>query len=55
MKLKIPIWTNDKEIIKYGLKTGKYLALDTEALEWLLKEKSMELVKDNLRKKYIEV
>ena len=33
LKLNIPIWTNDKKIIKCGLKTGKYLALDLEALE----------------------
>lgn len=55
LKLDVAIWTNDREIIKYGLKTGKYLALDTEALEALLKEKGMEKVKDDLRKKYAEV
>jgi predicted nucleic acid-binding protein len=55
LKLDVPIWTNDKEIIKYGLKTGKYLALDTEALENLLREKSIELIKDDLEKKYAGV
>jgi hypothetical protein len=37
------------------LKTGKYLTLDTEALENLLREKSIELVKDDLKKKYTGV
>jgi len=55
LKLGIPVWTNDKEIIKHGLKTGKYLALDTEALEDLLREKSIDLVKDDLKKKYTGV
>ena len=35
------IWTNDRELIKYGLITGKYLALDTQALEGILKGKDI--------------
>ena len=35
LKLDVPIWTNDKRMIIYGLKTGKYLALDTQAVEKL--------------------
>ncbi len=33
LKLNVPIWTNDKAMINYGLKSGKYLALDTQAVE----------------------
>ena len=51
LKLNIPIWTNDKKIIEYGLKTGKYLALDTESLEDLLKGTSIDEIKQKLEKK----
>jgi len=32
LKLRIPIWTNDKALIQHGLKSSKYLAIDTVAL-----------------------
>jgi len=51
LKLNIPIWTNDRKIIEYGLKTGKYLALDTESLEDLLKGTSIDEIKQKLEKK----
>jgi len=53
LNLNIPIWTNDKGMIKYGLISEKYLALDTEALENLLKGKSLEEIKEDLRKKFL--
>jgi hypothetical protein len=40
-------------MIKYGLISEKYLALDTEALENLLKGKSLEEIKEDLRKKFL--
>ncbi len=52
LKLNIPIWTNDKEMIKFGLKTEKYYVLDTEALEDLIKGKNLEEIKEYLKKKY---
>ncbi len=53
MKLNIPIWTSDKDIIKFGLTSEKYLALDTQALEMLLQGKSLEEIKEKLREKYL--
>ena len=38
LKLNIPVWTNDSKMIEFGLKTGKYLALDTEAVEELVEK-----------------
>ena len=52
LKLNIPIWTNDKDFIIYGLKSGKFLAMDTEAVEELLKGKSLDEIKKDLRKRY---
>ncbi len=52
LKLNIPVWTNDKDFIIYGLRSGKFLALDTDAVEELLKSKSLDEVKENLRKRY---
>jgi len=52
LKLNVPIWTNDKQIIIYGLKSGKYLALDTQAIEDLIKGKSLEDVKEELKRRY---
>lgn len=48
LKLNIPIWTNDKKMIEYGLKTGRYLALDSESLEDLLKGASINEIKQKL-------
>ena len=52
LKLNIPIWTNDRKIIEYGLKSGKYLVLDTESIEDLLKGTSINEIKQKLEKKY---
>jgi len=52
LKLDAPIWTNDKEIIKHGLKTGKYLALDTQEVEELLRGKNLDEIKDDLKRRF---
>ena len=54
LKLNIPIWTNDKKMIEYGLKSGEYLALDTQAVEELLQGKSLEEIKDSLKSRYLK-
>lgn len=40
LKLKTPIWTNDKSMIEHGIKSQAYLAVDTEALIKVLKKSS---------------
>jgi len=52
LKLNIPIWTNDRDLIVYGLKTNEYLALDTQAVEDLIKGKNLEEVKEGLKGRY---
>ena len=42
LKLGLPIWTEDKDILKYSFLTRKYIALDTKAIEELLEGKSLE-------------
>jgi len=53
LKFETPIWTNDKDMIGYSLKSGEFVAIDTEALERLIKGESMNKIKENLRNKYI--
>ena len=53
MKLGIPLWTGDKKMIIYGLKSGKYLTLDTKAVEELIKGKQLEEALENLKKMYL--
>ena len=52
-KLGIPLWTGDKKMIIYGLKSGKYLTLDTKAVEELIKGKQLEEALENLKKMYL--
>ena len=56
LKLKLPIWTNDKDIIKYCIKSCKYLAIDTEILLKALRKEidlnNWKTVKEELKKKY---
>jgi len=40
-------------MIIYGLKTGKYLALDTQAVEKLLKGESSNDIKEELKRRYL--
>ncbi len=53
LKLNTPIWTNDKDMIVYGLKFGKYLALDTKSVEDLLKGRSLNDVREDLKRRYL--
>ena len=39
-------------MIRYGLKSGKFLALDTQAVEELAKGKKLEQVLKDLKKRY---
>ena len=55
LKLGIPIWTNDRKMIEFGLRTGKYSALDTQAVEELLQGKSLEEIKNNLKSRYLKI
>ena len=41
-----------KDFIIYGLKSGKFLAMDTKAVEELLKGRSLDEIKKELRKRY---
>jgi len=54
LKFNAPIWTNDKKLIEYGLKTKKYLPLDTRALENLLRGKSLNEIIKYLKEKYLK-
>jgi len=53
LKLNIPIWTNDKAMIIHGLKTGKYLALDTSAIEDLIKGRNLNEIREDLKRRYL--
>jgi len=48
LKLNVPIWTEDKDIIKYGIQTQRYVALDTVAIEKLLSGRSLKDVLQDL-------
>ena len=48
--LNAPIWTNDKDLIKHSLTTGEYLAIDTQALRYMLIGKDATLY---LKRKYL--
>ncbi len=52
LKLGIPIWTNDRDIIVNSLKTGKYIALDTKAVIDLIKGVKIKEVLEDLRRRY---
>ena len=46
LKLSIPIWTGDKKVIEFGLKTENYAALDIKAVEDLIERRGcVRLVK----------
>lgn len=51
LKLNIPIWTRDKELILHALKTRKYIALDTKAVEDLLAGKSLKEALESLEER----
>ena len=47
-----PIWTNDKDLIRRGLKSREYTAMDTWAIEKLLEGKNLVKIMQELRRKY---
>ena len=47
------IWTNDKELIKHALISNEYLAIDTPALEKLLKGEELAKILQTIKEKYI--
>ncbi len=51
LKLGVPIWTEDKELIRYGFESGRYIALDTRAIEELLKGGELGEVLEGLKKR----
>ncbi len=53
LKLNVPIWTNDKDMIVHGLKSGKYLALDIQAVEDLIEGRSLKEVREDLERRYL--
>jgi len=56
LKLKIPIWTNDKELIKQGVESCRYLPVDTIVLSKSLKGEvdlsNWPLVKEDIKSRF---
>ena len=46
------IWANDKELIRHGLMSGEYIAVDTHAIEKLLGGENLANLLRELKKKY---
>ncbi|EEB74313.1 PIN domain-containing protein [Thermococcus sp. AM4] len=49
MKLGIPLWTGDKKILSAAISTGRFLALDSTALESLLNGNTLENVINEMK------
>ncbi len=49
LKLGIPVWTEDKDMLRHSFLTGRYLALDTEAVKELLEGAKLEDALEKLR------
>ncbi len=54
MKLNSPIWTNDKNMIVYGINTGKYIAMDSKAIVELINGKSLREIMEFLKSRYVK-
>ena len=52
--LDIPLWTGDKALIRLGLETGEYTAVDTEGVEMLLRGEPLGSVLERMRGKYLK-
>ncbi len=52
LKFDVPIWTNDKNLIKHSLKSEEYTAIDTQAIEKLLEGENLAKTMQELRRKY---
>ena len=53
MHLDTPLWTGDKALIRKGLETGEYIAVDTEGVELLLRGEPLDSVLERMREKYL--
>ena len=51
LKLELPIWTEDKAMLQASFKSGRYVAIDTEAVESLLDGKPLEVIREILYRK----
>ncbi len=51
IKLELPIWTEDKGLLQASFKPGGYVALDTEAVDRLVKGESLDAVRERLHEK----
>jgi len=51
LKLDLPIWTEDRGLLRASFKSGKYVALDTEAIERLLEGEPLETIREKLYRK----
>ena len=52
LRFDAPIWTNDKNLIKHGLESKEYTAIDTWAVEKLLEGKNLVKILQELKRKY---
>ena len=53
MHLNIPLWTGDKALIRLGLETGEYIAVDTEGVELLLRGELLGSILERMKEKYL--
>ena len=51
LKLRIPLWTEDRDMLKHAFLSGRYIALDTKAVEEILKGEKLEDVLERLRER----
>lgn len=54
VSLGVPLWTGDKALVKRGLDTGEYIAVDTEGVELLMRGVGLEEVLGRMKRKYLE-
>lgn len=47
------IWTNDKELIRHGLVSGEYIAVDTWAIEKLIGGEKLANLLEKLKEKHL--
>ena len=52
--LGVPLWTGDKALIRKGLETGEYTAVNTEGVEMLLRGEELDGVLERMREKYLK-
>ena len=55
MHLDIPLWTGDKELLRFSARTGHkhFAAVDTEGVEILLRGEPLDSVLGRMRRKYL--